>query len=621
MLMVVRSKCTYSQFQQIATALFGTLDTEYLHSTRKALEANDPNGYPDQQALALRGLSCIFVPWICQDRQEHHRKQSISMFTSHWIIIHRWITYLKTDYVDNANVDITFRIAAKRSIVDILGLAGHQSLSDFLPMVFNSPRIADTLFSLWRLEIQDRRFNYSTVLPDEIPGIYSIPAILDNWQAHFVGTVNWNWDELLRNFDNDGALLAFVALAHLRHDMAQFPMNYDRIICDIHLLTVFSLKDTICMPMLKHGSLPTIMSLMLFLVRGQYPPNVHHLVAKALSYACWYIRGYVDSADGIPWVTQVIEGGILQLMLLAEPLTKYLPGEVNWEPLYDLFREVIPRYSIYRSVLKLILKHHKEIEDAGLPERLETDTSLWVSWSTFDDEIEWKAQILDADEDVLHLHTCQNIKCGKTSSAGTFRQCAGCLYFYYCTKECQTYDWKHGGHKAYCRSIQARRTVGETVYPSASDLRFFDNIIHHDLTWNAKAIHEVAATHPDSPVAIQLDYSFGAVVPTIAPASTIGPPPICQCESMVHQRWSLMLELARRAKTPRVLIRALIPCGTSPKIKLLVIPLSRIASDSDSGHEEVYEGEDVDNTFDHFYECIKKQPGFMDGVFPEPNSE
>eukprot|EP00966_Prymnesium_polylepis_P313408 7242192-Prymnesium_polylepis.1 len=35
-----------------------------------------------------------------------------------------------------------------------------------------------------------------------------------------------------------------------------------------------------------------------------------------------------------------------------------------------------------------------------------------------------------------------------------FEVCARCRLARYCSKACQTYDWKHGGHKHECRMAQ-----------------------------------------------------------------------------------------------------------------------------------------------------------------------
>jgi hypothetical protein len=43
---------------------------------------------------------------------------------------------------------------------------------------------------------------------------------------------------------------------------------------------------------------------------------------------------------------------------------------------------------------------------------------------------------------------------GKLDSKPKFLSCGGCRIAKYCSKECQVYDWKHGDHKAVCKSLR-----------------------------------------------------------------------------------------------------------------------------------------------------------------------
>lgn len=48
--------------------------------------------------------------------------------------------------------------------------------------------------------------------------------------------------------------------------------------------------------------------------------------------------------------------------------------------------------------------------------------------------------------------TCDGPGCRKMEETlKEFKACGGCKEKYYCGVECQTKDWKEGGHKARCR--------------------------------------------------------------------------------------------------------------------------------------------------------------------------
>jgi hypothetical protein len=54
------------------------------------------------------------------------------------------------------------------------------------------------------------------------------------------------------------------------------------------------------------------------------------------------------------------------------------------------------------------------------------------------------------------------------------RRCSGCRQAYYCGKECQVRDWKEGGHKEVCRSIQRSRGFdpGDSTMDTMKEMTF-----------------------------------------------------------------------------------------------------------------------------------------------------
>ncbi|KAJ7724946.1 hypothetical protein DFH07DRAFT_854473 [Mycena maculata] len=45
---------------------------------------------------------------------------------------------------------------------------------------------------------------------------------------------------------------------------------------------------------------------------------------------------------------------------------------------------------------------------------------------------------------------CSNVTCRKSKPKAGLSCCSRCLVSFYCSKPCQVYDWKHGGHKESC---------------------------------------------------------------------------------------------------------------------------------------------------------------------------
>ncbi|KAI6114361.1 hypothetical protein F5141DRAFT_1062787 [Pisolithus sp. B1] len=595
--MVLRDKCDFAQFKQITTAFYEVFGSVHL---QRAKEENhkDHDVHPTLQVMTLRSLSCIVPEGALQEAQA---KETCNALLNYWPSILEWIVYLKNDYVDRNCIDVAFRVRTKRSIVDFIGLIQHTDLRPIVPIIFQSPGALYTLLSLWRLEVEDHHFSCCSDSKDEVPPVYCTPGILDCWQANFVNTESWSWDDLVAPFDNDGASLASTALAHLRHDIAQVPMDYDRIICDIHLMTTFSIKESV------------LVSLIFSLVRSEHSSDAP-LVAKALSYACWYIRSYVEVGDGLTWITQVIKARLMEALLLVEPWINHLPDPDDWEPLHQLYGEIVPKYSIHRPVLELLAKAHRDIEATGLPETLETHTLLWAAWGDFDGAVRSRLPLLTGDD--TFTYSCQNVKCGKSRPAGEFKQCTGCLQVYYCSKECQSFDWNHGRHQSYCNTIQKRRAHGAITHISSEDRRLFDAIILSDFAWLQPKIQELVVANPGVLVAIHSDYTEWPSCHTIEPVTETTQTPTCGCDMVLHAKWCDMIELARKSASPRVLIRSFIPCGIFPKVKLQVRPID-LAGLNDGSISLV----DTENTFEHLYECSNVGLSFMDSAFPEVNKK
>ncbi|KAG6377145.1 hypothetical protein JVT61DRAFT_1197 [Boletus reticuloceps] len=400
-LIAVAPACTLEQYHMIISAMYAVLDDAHLRTSMidKSL--------PVQQALCLTSLASV-IPrrYVCSGA--HSTLQTLSL---HWVELHRWILYLKNDFVDKENVDLAFRLLAKTAIVDFLGICDESFLQHMFDPIVASPDIIATLFSLWRMETLDKRFSLS-VHPSTHP-VFHIPATLDSWMCAFSQRERWDWSEILRPFGGEVDALAATALDHLRQDVARSPANYDLIVWDIHLITALSVNDAIRIPLLNQRSMAILATVINSLVDLYATTNQHLLVAKCISYGYWYIRAYVESTDGLPWVTQLVEAGLLSAMLSTEPWIKHLNGQhsEDWEPLFLLLGQIIPRYSVYSTVLKSMIKRLTTIDANDLPGKLEKDGLLFKSWTLFENLVRSRAALYSMSlSNETHIESCQNIK-------------------------------------------------------------------------------------------------------------------------------------------------------------------------------------------------------------------
>lgn len=398
---------------KITIALYGVLDAVHLQQVKRGLISQ-----PVLQALALRSLASFMPAWLTRSLCSARLLNTLS---DRWPIIREWLFFFETDYVYKESVDVNMRVLAKRAIVDFLALSRHAKLEDLHSTIISSPGVTSMMFGLWHLETENRLFsNY--VQDNDIPGpppIFHISAVLDSCMCTFSQSENWNWLEIIRPFKNDMAKIAATALDHLEQDLTQNPIDYDLIIWDTHLITSLSINNSIRIPLLMQHSMQKVTGVITAMVSQRPHPSRCHLVAKAISYACWYLRAYVEDTDGTPWICEVVEAGLLPALLAVEPWLRHIEDDKqeDWEPLWLLLSDILPKYTVFRSVLKVMGRSVKAINTARMVDRLKTDGLLYKHWLVLEGLITFRLSLLEAgDVDEAHVDSCQSSKARNTQS-------------------------------------------------------------------------------------------------------------------------------------------------------------------------------------------------------------
>lgn len=151
---------------------------------------------------------------------------------------------------------------------------------------------------------------------------------------------------------------------------------------------------------------------------------------------------------------------------------------------------------------------------------------------------------------------------------------------------------------------------------STRDLRFLDRIIASDLSYHNERISKTAAIHAPGPAVVEIDYTRIPFCIGIGSTEKFPVPDTCKCDKLMQQKWDTMVELARNSKTPgqKLLIRAFIPCGSAPKVKLQLIPVKRIIPGYDPSQD--HDTAEASDTFDHLYSCAGISFTIVDHSYP-----
>ncbi|KLO10772.1 hypothetical protein SCHPADRAFT_502406 [Schizopora paradoxa] len=157
------------------------------------------------------------------------------------------------------------------------------------------------------------------------------------------------------------------------------------------------------------------------------------------------------------YMEQAARCGLLQLFVALDP------SKGDLDPLVlDMARYilgVIPRFFVYHSVIGAFGDEMRKLTEGRYPkDECLLDGELSKEWR------ELKRVLLDRYSakrfyDIVaspasKVKHCNN--CGEEEDREKFLACSGCKQVFYCSKRCQTEDWKLDGHREECKQGTAR---------------------------------------------------------------------------------------------------------------------------------------------------------------------
>nr|GAT52191.1 predicted protein [Mycena chlorophos] len=171
---------------------------------------------------------------------------------------------------------------------------------------------------------------------------------------------------------------------------------------------------------------------------------------------------------------------------------------------------------MFLSVIKIMKREQRDLESELVDRTISRPGSFLASeWYVWMILLISRATIAKLPKEVkgTRFVSCDNVSCKKAGRKSELLRCSGCLYVYYCSKECQKASWKT--HKPMCRlKSSANSKHSEMQYRmmfTEADARFLREILHYESQIHFHHLKKLAErTCPDKPVEqhiVGIDYS------------------------------------------------------------------------------------------------------------------
>ncbi|KAJ7628251.1 hypothetical protein DFH06DRAFT_1338696 [Mycena polygramma] len=146
-----------------------------------------------------------------------------------------------------------------------------------------------------------------------------------------------------------------------------------------------------------------------------------------------------------------------------------------------------------------------------------------------------------------------------------FRRCSGCRNSYYCSYECQKFDWRTGGHREHCtrREPALQRFLRDALLTADYEAAKYSTIYPQKVRF--------MAAHPDEQFFTLFDYTAGAVHIEVLPIAG----EFAQSRFGWDAEWRHDVERAVRSGGRMQLDVMIIAAGD--RVQYLVVPLRQRA--------------------------------------------
>jgi hypothetical protein len=328
----------------------------------------------DRFILPLQGLVKIAIHFVEVFPQDY-----IDELTKFWPD-HIWpcVRFLFENVTRDNLDDRDGRNQVLTTIIDLLFFFAVESW--LLEVVGGTSGVVGLLIKIWTTQPQDPESRLTSSIYNITPS-----RALQVYMTRY-GTENENpdWDnEVLGPMNGDAGRLASEGLCHFRvRDDLQNTINIDSVTDSLRIIGVLSLHPPIRYALANNHSFRIVTSVLTSITSQPYSPSTARAVCSCIVECCTYLICWLETANGVSGIQQALEAGLLSALVKSDPwLSKFDAAHSTMH--LPLLSNVLPKYLIYRSVVRRVTKSLRNISMLGDEQKMVQGTLYWSAWSQF----------------------------------------------------------------------------------------------------------------------------------------------------------------------------------------------------------------------------------------------
>ncbi|KII83550.1 hypothetical protein PLICRDRAFT_32883 [Plicaturopsis crispa FD-325 SS-3] len=212
--------------------------------------------------------------------------------------------------------------------------------------------------------------------------------------------------------------------------------------------------------------------------------------ADCIAACCRFLSQWLGN-NGCGDILLSLDADLMYMLARADrPLScleDYTSGAIGVieNPYRRILETVLPKYTIYRSVLHRLNKCLADERVRALEKSMTEKGHIRESWCRLKDIIRERLSIdglsrTNHDEFLWGMR-CANVECTNTYAAEDLKRCDNCQEVFFCSSECLKHEWKNGTHRVVCKDTAAHLATGAFVRLSIHDHDYINQVVKPEL--------------------------------------------------------------------------------------------------------------------------------------------